>query len=97
MLKMPNYYARLKFGGWQGANEVLLLVIAQQICCSAEGYVRTDEIKGAKGLINHLEKVCFVQGLSNDRVRTIVKAKDKLRCSKFPLMLRWMKTKRLHS
>jgi hypothetical protein len=27
------------------------------------------------GLINHLAKACFVQGLSNDRIQTIVRAK----------------------
>jgi hypothetical protein len=35
-----------------------------------------EEIVGAMGLINRLAKACFVQGLSNDRIQTIVRAKE---------------------
>ncbi|PNF17536.1 hypothetical protein B7P43_G16427, partial [Cryptotermes secundus] len=34
-----------------------------------------DEVIGAMGLINHLAKACFVQGLVNERIQTIVRAK----------------------
>jgi hypothetical protein len=34
-----------------------------------------EEVIGAMGLINHLSKACFVQGLINERVQTIVRAK----------------------
>ena len=34
-----------------------------------------DEVTGAMGLINHLAKACFVQGLSNERIQTIVRSK----------------------
>jgi hypothetical protein len=30
---------------------------------------------GAVALINHLTKACFVQGLSNDKIQTIVRSK----------------------
>jgi len=34
-----------------------------------------EEVIGAMGLINHLAKACFVQGLSNERIQTIVRSK----------------------
>jgi len=34
-----------------------------------------EEVIGAMGLINHLAKACFVQGLSNERIQTIVWSK----------------------
>jgi hypothetical protein len=34
-----------------------------------------DEVVGAMELINHLAKVCLVQGLVNERIQTIVRAK----------------------
>lgn len=36
---------------------------------------KQDEITGAVGLINHLGKACFVQGLANDRIQTIVRSR----------------------
>jgi hypothetical protein len=44
---------------------------AYRICTDEE----IEEIVGTMGLINHLAKACFVQGLSNDRKQTIVGAK----------------------
>ena len=38
---------------------------ARRIC-------RPEEILGAVGLICHLGKACFVQGLNNERIKTIV-------------------------
>lgn len=42
---------------------------------AARRVCRTDEIAGAVGLINHLGKACFVQGLINDRIQTIVRSR----------------------
>jgi hypothetical protein len=36
------------------------------------------ETIGAMGLINHLAKACFVQGISNERVQTIVRGKGEV-------------------
>jgi hypothetical protein len=34
-----------------------------------------EELIGAMSLVNHLAKACFVQGLVNERIQTIVRAK----------------------
>jgi len=34
-----------------------------------------EEIKGAVGLINYLSKACFIQGLHNERIQTIVRSR----------------------
>jgi len=36
-----------------------------------------EEVIGAMGLINHLAKACFMQGLSKERIQTIVRSKGK--------------------
>ena len=33
-----------------------------------------EEVIGAVGFINHLAEACFVQGLSNERIQTIVRS-----------------------
>ena len=38
---------------------------------------KPEEILGAVGLICQLEKVCFVQGLNNERIQTIVRSRGK--------------------
>ena len=43
---------------------------ARRIC-------RPEEILGAVGLISHLRKACFVQGLNNERIQTIVRSTGK--------------------
>ena len=35
-----------------------------------------EEILGAVGLICHLGKACFVQGLNNEQIQTIVRSRD---------------------
>jgi hypothetical protein len=35
----------------------------------------TEEIKGAVGLINYLRKACFIQGLHNESIQTIVRSR----------------------
>jgi hypothetical protein len=42
-----------------------------------------DEVAGAMGLVNHLAKTCFVQGLVNERFLTIVRAKGEAACCQF--------------
>ena len=39
---------------------------------AARRVCRPEEILGAVGLIGHLGKACFVQGLNNERIQTIV-------------------------
>ena len=41
---------------------------ARRIC-------KPEEILGAVGLICHLGKACFVQGLNNERIHTIVRSR----------------------
>jgi len=36
---------------------------------------KEEEIKGAVGLINHLGKACFIQGLRNEWIQTIIRSR----------------------
>ena len=42
---------------------------------AARRVCKEEEIKGAVGLINHLGKACFIQGLHNERIQTIVRSR----------------------
>ena len=42
---------------------------------AARRVCKPEEILGAVGLINHLGKACFVQGLHNERIQTIVRSR----------------------
>jgi hypothetical protein len=42
---------------------------------SARRVCKPEEIIGAIGLINHLGKTCFIQGLHNERIQTIVRSR----------------------
>jgi len=42
---------------------------------AARRVCRPEEILGAIGLINHLGKACFIQGLSNEGIQTIVRSR----------------------
>jgi len=42
---------------------------------AARRVCRHEEILGAIGLINRLGKACFIQGLSNERIQTIVRSR----------------------
>lgn len=42
---------------------------------AARRVCKPDEIAGAVSLISHLGKACFVQGLNNDRIQTIVRSR----------------------
>jgi hypothetical protein len=42
---------------------------------AARRVCKPEEILGAMGLINHLGKACFIQGLYNERIQTIVRSR----------------------
>jgi len=76
-----DYYACKMFSARQGKYESIaswgnkidelqtdLREAARRVC-------RPEEILGAIGLINHLGKACFIQGLSNERIQTIVRSR----------------------
>jgi hypothetical protein len=44
---------------------------------AARRVCRPEEILRAVGLIGHLGKACFVQGLNNERIQTIVRSRGK--------------------
>ena len=41
---------------------------------AASRLCKVEEIMGAVGLINHLGMACFIQGLHNERIQTIVRS-----------------------
>jgi hypothetical protein len=76
-----DYYACRMFNARQGRSESIaswgnkidelqtdLRETARRVC-------RPEEILGAIGLINHLVKACFIQGLPNQRIQTIVRSR----------------------
>ena len=76
-----DYYACKMFSARQGKNENVaswgnkidelqtdLREAARRVC-------KPEEILGAIGLINHLGKACFIQGLYNERIQTIVRSR----------------------
>ena len=52
---------------------------------------KPEEILGAVGLICHLGKACFVQGLNNERIQTIVRSRGESVCYLGPLKFLWKK------
>jgi len=42
---------------------------------AAKRVCKPEELLGAIGLINHLGKACFIQGLQNERIQTIVRSR----------------------
>jgi hypothetical protein len=76
-----DYYACKMFSARQGKNESIaswgnkidelqtdLREAARRVC-------KPEEILGAIGLINDLGKACFIQGLSKERIQTIVRSR----------------------
>ena len=76
-----DYYACKMFSARQAKNESIaswgnkidelqtdLREAARRVC-------KPEEILGAIGLINHLGKACFIQGLYNERIQTIVRSR----------------------
>jgi len=49
---------------------------------AARRVCKEEEIKGAVGLINHLGKACFIQGLHNERIQTIEAGESPSSCLK---------------
>jgi hypothetical protein len=78
-----DYYACKMFSARQGKGENIvswgsqidglqtdLMEAARRVC-------KPEEILEAIGLINHLSKACFIQGLYNERIQTIVRSRGK--------------------
>jgi hypothetical protein len=76
-----DYYACKMFSARQGKMESIaswgnkkdemqtdLREAARRVC-------KSEEILGAISLIKHLGKACFIQGLSNERIKTIVRSR----------------------
>ena len=75
-----DYYACRMFSSRQGASESIAswssrIDTMQSELREAAYRICEEEVIGAMGLINHLAKACFVQGLSNERIQTIVRSK----------------------
>jgi hypothetical protein len=56
---------------WSNRIDTVQSELREAACRICEG----EEVIGAMGIINHLAKACFVQGLSNERIQTIVRSK----------------------
>ena len=76
-----DYYACQMFSARQGTNESIASwedkidelqtdprETARRVC-------KPEEILGAIGLINYLRKACFIQGLYNERIQTIIRSR----------------------
>jgi hypothetical protein len=76
-----DFYACRMFSSRQGVHESVaswssrIDTMQSQLREAAFRICSEEEVIGAMGLINHLSKACFVQGLINERVQTIVRAK----------------------
>jgi hypothetical protein len=75
-----DYYACRMFSSRQGAHESIawssrIDTMQSELREAAYRICEDEEVIGAMGLINHLAKACFVQGLSNERIQTIVRSK----------------------
>jgi len=75
-----DYYACKMFSARQGKNETIaswgnkIDELQTDLREDARRVCRPEEIFGAIGLINRLGKACFIQGLSNKRIKTIVRS-----------------------
>ena len=76
-----DFYACRMFSSRQGASESIaswssrIDTMQSELREAAYRICEDEEVIGAMGLINHLAKACFVQGLSNERIQTIVRSK----------------------
>jgi len=76
-----DYYACKMFSARQGKNESIaswgnkIDELQTDLREAARQVFKPEEILGAIGLINHLGKACFIQGLSNERIQTIVRSR----------------------
>jgi hypothetical protein len=76
-----DYYACRMFSSRQGVSEGIapwssrIDTMQSELREAAYRIYEDEEVVGAMGLINHLAKACFVQGLSSERIQTIVRSK----------------------
>jgi len=76
-----DYYACKMFSARQGKKESIaswrnkIDELQTDLREAAIRVCRPDEILGAIGLINHLGKACFILGLSNERIQSIVRSR----------------------
>jgi hypothetical protein len=77
-----DYYACRMFISRQGIHESIaswssrIDTMQSEIGEAAFRICGEDEVIGAMGLINHLAKACFVQGLANERIQTIFRSSN---------------------
>lgn len=76
-----DYYACKMFSARQGKSESIaswgnqIDELQSDLREAARRVCKPREIQGAIGLINHLGKACFIQGLANERIQTIVRSR----------------------
>jgi len=76
-----DYYACKMFSARQNKNESIaswgnkIDALQTDLREAARRVCRSEEILGAIGLINHLGKACFIQGLYSERIQTIVRSR----------------------
>ena len=76
-----DYYACKMFSARQGKIESIaswgnqIDELQTELREAARRVCKGEDILGAIGLINHLRKACFIQGLSNERMQTIVRTR----------------------
>jgi hypothetical protein len=76
-----DFYACRMFSARQEKNEVVaswgsrIDEMQTELGEAARRIFKPEEILGAVGLICHLGKACFVQGLNNERIQTIVRSR----------------------
>jgi len=76
-----DYYACKMFSVRQGKNESIaswgnkIDELQTDLREAARWVCKPEEILGAIDLINHLRKACFIQGLSNECIQTIVRSR----------------------
>ena len=73
-----DYYVRKMFSARQEKGESVASLgsrtdeMQTDLREAARRMCKEEEIKGAVGLINHLGKACFIQGLHSERIKRIV-------------------------
>ena len=76
-----DYYACKMFSARKEKNESVaswenrIDEMQTELREAAKRVCTPEEIRGAVGLIGHLGKACFIQGLSSERIQTIVRSK----------------------
>jgi hypothetical protein len=79
--RTSDYYACRVFSSRQGSNDSIaswssrIDTIQSELREATYRICEDEEVIGAMGLIKHIAKACFVQGLSNEGIQTIVRSK----------------------